>query len=312
MKSSVRPVSALAAIIALLSGCARTEAPPPSPAPTPPPVVEYKLTGVVRKVDAEHQSVTIRHDPVPGLMPEMTMPFSLRDRETLDDLKEGDEVEGSLRVVREGGEVADYELTRLTVTRPAPPPELTLSAGPDGQLTLTPTPRRLGPGDAVPDFTVTTQDGAALRLSDLRGSVVVLTFIYTRCPLPDFCPAIDRKFGDLAARLAAVPDRASKVRLLSVSFDPEHDTPEVLRKHAAMRGAAPPLWTFAVATHAELGRVGPALGLTYGPTRGEIVHNLSTAVIGPDGRLVALRVGEEGRTWQPADLLKAIYSSIAD
>ena len=93
-----------------------------------------------------------------------------------------------------------------------------------------------------------------MRLSDLRGKVVALTFIYTRCPLPDFCPLMDRKFAELADRIGAVAGRAEHVRLLSVSFDPEHDTPEVLRKHAENLGARPPLWRFAVASHEELGQ----------------------------------------------------------
>ncbi len=126
----------------------------------------------------------------------------------------------------------------------------------------------LEPGEPVPDFAMTTQDGKTLRLSDLRGKVVVLTFIYTRCPLPDFCPLMDGKFAELARTVAAVPGRAEQVRLLSVSFDPEHDTPEVLAKHAKLRGAKPPLWTFAVASHEELRKVAAPLGLTYGPREG--------------------------------------------
>ncbi len=119
----------------------------------------------------------------------------------------------------------------------------------------------------VPDFTMTTQEGRTLALSELRGKVVVLTFIYTRCPLPDFCPLMDRKIKELAGKVDAMPGRAEQVRLLSVSFDPEHDTPEVLRKHAQVQGARPPLWTFAVASHDELAKVAGPLGLMYGPRR---------------------------------------------
>jgi protein SCO1/2 len=273
--------------------------------------VRYKLTGVVRKLDPEHHTVTLRHDVIPGFMPAMTMPFAIKDKAAFDDLRVDDEVEGTLRVDREGGEVADYELLDLVVTRPAQAPGLSLSVGPDGVARLTPAPRELQPGDLVPDFTMTTQAGATLRLSDLRGQVVVLTFIYTRCPLPDFCPASDRKFAELADRLGAVPARAKRVRLLSVSFDPEHDTPEILRKHAAMRGARAPLWTFAVASHPELARVAAPLGLSYGPTAGEFVHNLSASVIDPEGRLVRLEAGAGGKTWQPADFLKTIYGCLA-
>ena len=253
--------------------------------------------------------MTIRHEAIPGFMDAMTMPFDVKDREVLDDLRPGDEVEGTLRVVTERGVVKDYELVGLGVTRPAPAPKMSLNLS-GGTAQLRPATRLLEVGEVVPDFAMTTQEGETLKLSDLRGKVVALTFIYTRCPLPDFCPLMDRKFAELADRIGAVAGRAEHVRLLSISFDPEHDTPEVLRKHAENLGAKPPLWRFAVASHDELGKVAAPLGLTYGPTAGEIVHNLSTAVIDPQGRLVRLDVGASSRGWRAADLLKVIYSRI--
>ncbi len=168
--------------------------------------------------------------------------------------------------------------------------------------------RRLEIGDPVPDFTMTSQDGKAVKLSDLRGNVVALTFIYTRCPLPDFCPLMDKKFSELAQRIGAFPERASKIRLISLSFDPEHDTPDLLRKHAQVRGATPPLWSYAVASHAELAKIGAPLGLFYQPGDNEIAHNLCTAIIDPEGNLARLEVGTERNKWNSTDLQKTIYS----
>jgi protein SCO1/2 len=303
--------------MAAVAGCGA-----PAPAPAPPPAASkpatpseatdrYTLVGVVRNVDPKAGVVTIRHEAIPGFMEAMTMPFTLEDRDELDDLRPGDEVEGTLLVVKEHGEVKDYELKDLVVTGRAAPTSLTLSLS-GGQPALTRTPQVLRPGDPVPDFEMTTQEGKSLKLSDLRGKVVALTFIYTRCPLPDFCPLMDKKFQQMSGMIAAVPGRAEHVRLLSVSFDPEHDTPEVLRKHAMMRGATPPLWTFVVAGHEELAKVALPLGLAYGPSGGEYVHNLSTAVIDPEGRLARLETGPTGKTWTPTDLLKAMYSRIPD
>jgi protein SCO1 len=280
----------------------------PSEGPSP-STKEYPLAGVVRQVEVKSGLVTIRHREIPGFMDAMTMPFDVKDREVLDDLRPGDEVEGTLRVLSERGVVKDYELVDLQVTRPAPAPKMTLNLS-GGAARLGPAPRLLKVGETVPDFAMTTQEGEPLKLSDLRGKVVALTFIYTRCPLPDFCPLMDRKFAELADRIGAVAGRAEHVRLLSVSFDPEHDTPEVLRKHAEGLGARPPLWRFAVASHEELGKVAAPLGLTYGPAAGEIIHNLSTAVIDPQGKLVRLDVGASSRGWKSADLLKVIYSRI--
>jgi protein SCO1 len=176
------------------------------------------------------------------------------------------------------------------------------------QALLRDQPRRLEIGDPVPDFTMTSQDGKAVKLSDLRGHVVVLTFIYTRCPLPDFCPLMDKKFSDLAQRIGVFPGRADKIRLISLSFDPEHDTPDLLRKHAQVRGATPPLWSYAVASHAELAKIGGSLGLFYQPGDNEIAHNLCTAIIDSDGKLARLEIGTERNKWSSTDLQKTIYA----
>jgi protein SCO1/2 len=279
-----------------------------APAPAPMPAVKtFPLVGVVLGVDKDEGVVRIRHEAIPGVMGAMAMPFTLKDRDVLDDLQEGDEVQGTLRATFAGAQMTDYDLADLAVTRPAPPPALSLDFS-AGAPVLRPRPPVLRPGEPVPDFAVTTQDGRALRLSDLRGHVVVLTFLYTRCPVPDFCPLQDRKFAELAAGVRAVPGRAEAVRLLSVSFDPEHDTPEVLARHARLQGARAPLWTFAVASHEELRRVAEPLGLMYAPLGAEIVHGLSTAVIAPDGTLARR---EAGKGWTSADLLKTINALIS-
>ena len=310
---SFRTIPAVAAISLLLAGCHRELATKATPAAARPPEATkqtYTLKGIVRAVDPKSGVVEIAHEELPGFMKAMTMPFTPKDRSNLDEIAAGDEVEGPFEVVRERGAVKDYNLLRLEVTNPAP---RSLKVDPaTGKATLVAKPPILRPGEAVPDFAVTTQDGTPLRLSDLRGKVVVLTFIYTRCPLPDYCPAIDGKFRRLADRLSQVKGRAEGVRLLSVSFDPEHDTPEALRKHAALVGARPPLWTFAVASHEELRKVAERLGLVYGPMPNEIVHNLCTAVIAPDGTLARLEVGAAGKSWQPDDLLRTILGRAAD
>jgi protein SCO1/2 len=270
---------------------------------------DYALHGVIRSVAPESGRVLIRHEAIPGFMSAMTMPFELKDRAILAELHPGDEVEGTLHVEQEKGAVSDYELRALRVIKPAQPPALVLDVS-KGKVQLRQQPRRLELGDPVPDLALTGQDGEVYRLSELRGKVVVLTFIYTRCPLPDFCPLMDRKFAALAQHLGAFPNRAKQIRLISISFDPEHDTPEVLRKHARIRGAVPPLWTYAVASHEELAQVAAPLGLYYGPGKDEVLHNLCTAVIDPTGRLARLAVGTRENKWEPADLLKTIYTLI--
>jgi len=300
-------VSLITALICLTGCGGQPQNPPVKPDKTENPKAvetkpaapkQYQLTGVVREIDKESGQVMIRHDEIPGYMKAMTMPFDLKGKEVLADLFVGDEVEGTLVVKAD-----DIELNDLVITRPAEP--AALNFGPNG-LEVKAKPATLLPGEDVPDFKVTLQDGKPAKLSDYRGKLVVLTFIYTRCPLPNFCPMMDRKFGELAARLQPT-SKADQVRLLSVSFDPEHDTPAVLASHAKSRGAKMPLWTYAVASHEELGKFGPKLGLMYGPGEKEVMHNLCTAVIGPDGKLIRLDYGTAGGAWTADDMMGTIY-----
>jgi protein SCO1/2 len=306
MKLSIPHRCALAAVF-FLAGCHGSKPAVDAPKPAARATVDYPLVGVVRELDTAKGRVTIHHEAIPGFMDAMTMPFQVKDHGLLEDVRVGDEVEGTLHVIKDKDEVSDYELTRLVVSKPAEPSPISLNVS-RGKLEVGAVVKPLVPGEVVPDFTMTTQEGRSLKLSELRGKVVALTFIYTRCPLPDFCPRMDRKFAALGDLATAVPSRAEHIRLLSVSFDPEHDTPAILEKHARLQGARPPLWTFAVAQHLELNKVARQLGLTYGPMRGEIVHNLTVAVIGPDGRLVRLESGSPARAWEPAELLHTIVS----
>ncbi len=291
-----KSVGRCVSVLLLVVGCAPSPSVPVSSAGSEKApdraVKDHKLVGVVREVPAGSRQVVIKHEAIPGFMGAMTMPFTLDDEDLLAELHPGDEVEGLLRVATVGDEVRSYALRDLRVTRPA-----TAEAPPPRTRTL------LSTGALVPDFAMTTQEGQHQRLSDLRGRWVVLTFIYTRCPLPDFCPLMDRKFAELAGRLKLDPEAPEATRLVSLSFDPEYDTPDVLARHAKRNGAVPPLWTFAMATHDELAPVAEGLGLTYAPGEREIAHNLVTAVIGPDGTLVRTLTGRE---WSPAALARSL------
>lgn len=309
-----RPAFALLWSALALSGCGGPADPPPRAEPAPKAEAgaattkEYALKGTVRRVDAGAGEVTIAHQAMPGFMDAMTMPFTVADKSALGDVRPGDEVEGRFLVDFDAaGKVAASRLADLTVSKPAPEAAVSTDTGApaaDGAV--------LAVGAEVPDFTVIAEDGTTFALSSLRGNVVVLTFIYTRCPLPEFCPAMDAKFVEMARKLRAVPGRSDRVRLLSVSFDPEHDTPATLAAHARRVGAAPPLWRFAVASHDELRKVAAPLGLSYGPAGREILHNLCTAVIDGDGKLARLDAGSRGRKWTPDDLLGTIRAEVSD
>lgn len=298
------------AIAHMNAGCSsddpRTETPERIPEVPTEGVQTFRLTGKVTEVDREEGVVNINHDDIPGLMPPMAMDFRPIDGSLLEDVEPGDEVEGTLEAEYQAGELIGLELVDLLVTHPATPSPRVLDLSGEGAA-LRPFRPELEIGQEVPDFAMTTQAGNRLRLSDLRGKVVVLTFVYTRCPVPEACPLMDKNFSALSNPLGRVSRRAEGVRLLSVSFDPEHDTPEVLADHARRVGAEPPLWTYAVASHEELREVAEPLGLTYAPLTGEIRHSLNTAVIAPDGTLARLEKGP----WEPRELLGTVQELLA-
>jgi protein SCO1/2 len=253
----------------------------------------YELRGQVLAVDFDRQEVLIRHDAVPGLMPAMTMPFRARDAGLLDGRRPGDLVEAEI-VVRG----ADAYLSRLVRIGDAP-----IETAATDQLSAN-APPLLEPGDAIPDPPFVDQDGAPRMLSDWRGQAVAMTFIYTRCPFPNFCPLMDRHFSTIQRAIAGDPTLGESVHLVSVSFDPDFDTPAVLRGHARTLDADPGLWTFLTGDRDEVDGFAKRFGVAVTRDSNDPVnmtHNLSTAVLDRDGTLVAVYRGAD---WTPQEVLR--------
>lgn len=256
---------------------------------------EYPLQGVVVAVDRESREITIKHDDIPRFMPGMTMPFKVRDGRLLEGRVPGDLVKGTLVV-----EGADAHLRTLerTGTAPVPPPS-------------TPTaPTGLEPGELVPDASFTDQQGTTRRLSDWRGLALAVTFIYTRCPLPNYCPLMDQHFKIIQDRVKSDDRLRGRVRLLSVSFDPAYDRPAVLDARARQLGADPALWSFVTAPATEIERFARQFGVSIARDNAsaqEIVHNLRTAVVASDGTLSTVLHGNE---WTPGELLEELRKAL--
>ena len=253
---------------------------------------EYELRGQVLAVSPERGELTIKHEDIKGFMPAMTMPFKVREAKLLDGRVAGDLVTATLVVEDTNAYLTSVERTGhapVTEAPPAAPPSVMLQ-----------------PGSEVPDVKVTDQDGAARRLSDWRGRVVAVTFIYTRCPLPNFCPLMDRQFADVQKALHADAGLKKGTHLVSVSFNPAFDTPAVLAEHAVRAGADPATWSFVTGDRADIERFASSFGVSVireDADMKEIVHNLRTAVIDPQGRLVQVFNGSD---WTPADLLASM------
>jgi protein SCO1/2 len=231
----------------------------------------FHVRGEVRGVDVQAKSIRIRHEEIPDYMPAMIMPFAVREVSLLKGLSAGDEVGFELAVTKDDAWITHIQ--RLS------------ESGPKAESKSDVQPiEALQPGETVPDFTLTDQNGRAVHLREFRGKIVLLTFIYTRCPLPNFCPLMSKNFASLQERLQKEFPR--KFQLLSISIDPEFDRPEVLKEYAARQNADERTWTFATGIGDEIGAVASLFGLIHERAGGLINHDLRTALISPDGKLV--------------------------
>jgi protein SCO1/2 len=296
MRKHVRLAALLltsAALLATPSGCGRSEVPAEAK--------RYELRGTIVSFDKNQRQVIIAHEAVPDLtMEAMTMPFTLKDEAAYDVMKPGARIQATLAV---SGERTWLENPTVTVAVPDATP-----AAPTSTL------REPAAGDRVPDFSLVNQDGRRVALADYRGRALALTFIYTRCPLPDYCTLMSENFAAVNREMAKDPALASGARLLSVTVDPEYDTPKVLRSYGAAHtgefsGERFERWQFATGDAAEVRRLAEGLGLSYTRDKDQIIHSLRTAVVGADGRLFKLYRGNE---WKPAELLADLRTLAAD
>jgi protein SCO1 len=258
---------------------------------------QYELSGQVLAVRPDTDEVLIKHGDIKNFMPGMTMPFKVRDRALLHGRRPGDLVTAQLMV-----EANAAWLTTLEKTGYAP---LAEAASIPAASFITP----LAVGDEVPSTTLTDHEGKALALTDWRGSVVVVTFVYTRCPLPQFCPLLDRRFTEIQRGAQADERLRSRTRLLSVSFDPKSDTPAVLRAHMDKLGADPSVWRYATAPADVVDRFAATFGVNViREEDGTITHNLRTAVVDENGRIVRL-FGSEA--WTADEVLATLRGAVA-
>lgn len=233
--------------------------------------------------------LTVAHEDVPGLMPAMTMPFRVEvaDRPAAAALATGDRIEFQFAV---GDTSRAYDFRRIG--RVAAPP-----TGPTGTV------RRLREGDAMAPFSLRDQDGQPVSADDLRGRWTALTFIFTRCPVPEFCPRMSQQFSDLQRRIKVAPPSGPAVQLLSISFDPAHDTPEVLRAYGERYAADAAVWRLCTGTEPDIRALLQRFAVHVEPNQATLDHTLATALIDPDGRV---RQIWRGNQWSADDVLAAI------
>jgi protein SCO1/2 len=290
--SSVLLFCTLAVSATALSGCRGTgNSPVAAPAPH-----QYPIRGIVVSTDPANGKLTLNHEAVTGLMPAMTMAYRLDDPSALTELHPGDLITGTLIGQGDALRIKDIDIIRQASPDYKPAVRYHVPA----------------PGDLVPDFTLLNQSDRHISLKQFRGKVVVMTFIYTRCPLSDYCPRMSRNFAEIDKSLRSNPALYRDTHLLSVSFDPTYDTPKVLKSYgAAYTGnyvhETFQHWDFAAPSVTELPKMEQYfdVGVTPGKS-GTLQHSLSTVVIGKDGKVIAFYPTND---WTPAEILAKIKAS---
>lgn len=254
----------------------------------------YHLKGSVVQVDKAQQHLVVNHEEIPGFMGAMTMPYPVVDAQTLEKLSPGDQITADVVVTPN-----DIHLENVVVVKKS-----------DGKTSPTGELQRPDGGASVPDFTLVNQDGKRVRLVQYRGKSVLLTFIYTRCPLPDYCPLMSHNFAEIEKAIKKSPELYAKTHLLSISFDSQYDTPKVLRNYARAfvtdRGQETfEHWEFATIPAAEKNDVTKFFDLFVTQEQGQITHSMSTAIISSDGHIYK---AYNGNDWKPADVLTDLTS----
>jgi protein SCO1/2 len=267
-----------AILVTMLGACRQT-----------PPPQQYALDGQILAVHADRQELTIKHGDIQGFMPAMTMSYHVATPALMQDRTPGELIHATLAVSDTLG-----QLVAITHTGTAPLPDTSNAAALAAEL--------LSIGDEVPEAALIDQSDRRRSLAEWHGSLTLVTFIYTRCPLPNFCPLMDQNFATLQRTLAEDPLLHGQVKLISITFDPEHDTPAVLAAHAAALHADPDVWTFLTGDPVTVSRVAARFGIgvikTDNPA--EFTHNLRTALVDRTGHL---RQVYPGNDWTPGAVL---------
>ncbi|MEO8432153.1 MAG: SCO family protein [Acidobacteriota bacterium] len=294
--SRARAILAAAAIAAAaLPACRRAPSPEEQASAS---AKRYPFHGVVQDVKNGGTDVTVAHDAVPGFMGAMTMVFPVHaPPDLLRALSAGDTIDATLVV-----EESRYWLEGIRrkagpapAASPASPPAATALPG-----AVTPVPNRaVSIGERIPDFALVDQTGQTVRLSQMRGEPVAVTFLYTRCPIATACPMTTAKFS----RLDAMLRQKGFGHLLVVTVDPEHDTPAVLADYARKAGADPKRWKFLTGKPTDVAEVASSFGVLYYPDHGQVVHGQAVAVVDPEGRLATIYYGE---SWEAEHILRDI------
>jgi protein SCO1 len=286
-------------VVLLVPIACKQQAGPATAVTTQPAAVSVKrfhLRGMVLAKRVQTGELTLQHGAIAGFMPAMTMVYKVKDRAAVQEVEPGDLITADVLVPSDSD---NYLLSNVVITD---------KSGRNKPPTMLP-PHKLMIGESVPDLPLVNQDGKTIHLQDYRGKAVLITFIYTRCPLPTACPLISSHFAEIHRRLAKDPKAYAGSHLISISLDPTYDTPPVLRRYGLAyldnNAAGFSHWEFVDTTPANLKKLAEAFGLEYSERNNQITHTMETTLLGPDNKVAQ---EWEGSGWDPdtvADAVKA-------
>ncbi len=251
----------------------------------------FDLKGKVLVVEPDKHLVTVSHGDIKDYMPAMTMAFTVRSDSDLQILAPNDEITATLVIDGSHSWLENLIITRQSADASAMP-GITIAKE----------------GDEVPNFILRNQDNREIHIQNYRGRTLLLTFIYTRCPVPDYCTLMSDNFAQIDRMLSQDPGLYEKTHLLSISIDPSYDTPKVLRSYGAAhteryQNETFAHWEFAGGTTEQVKKIAEYFGLTYFPEKEQIIHALRTVIIGPDGKVAKIYSGNE---WKPEEVVEEL------
>jgi protein SCO1/2 len=252
----------------------------------------FEVKGVIKELKPDGKTAEIRHEAITNYMPAMVMSFEAKEPKELVGLKAGDQVKFRMTVTEDDFWID--QIQKLTVGNPNQLPSKA------GVFHFSRDLEPLQVGDALPEYHFTNELGQAVSTGQFKGEAVGITFIFTRCPLPNFCPKMTSNFQDVQKKLQGMDNGPRNWHLLTISFDPEFDSPEILKAYAERYKADPKHWNFLTGDISEISTISEQFGQMFWKDEGALNHNLRTAVIDASGKVQKVF---QGNNWTTEEMV---------
>jgi len=257
----------------------------------------FTVNGIVKETEHADNTLIVEHEAIPDFMPAMTMPFKVKNPVELEGLQPGNAIKFRLSVAENRSWIDQIrKIDALTQNELPPRPAIRVV-------------REVEPlevGDLLPNYRFTNELGRVFSFEDYKGEALAITFIFTRCPIPEFCPLMSKQFTAVQNRLASMPEAPTNWHLFSVSFDPHYDTPAILKGYAKIYGYDPEHWSFVTGSMIDIDAITEQFGLPVVQDGGSLSHKLRTVVVDAQGRIQNIFMGNQ---WKPTELMDALIEA---